>query len=86
MFISLIALPLSLGFHTPQLVAELSTFPYLAGVVLYAMDVLHFMNKRAQSRLNPTGVGHTLGTVYLLATAMCAVPAAGGILPMPQIA
>jgi hypothetical protein len=86
MFASLIALPLSLGFHAPNFVAELSTLPYLAGVVLYATDVLHFMNKRAQSRLNPTGVGHIVGTLYLLATAMCAIPAAGGILPMPQIA
>ena len=55
-------------------------------MVLYALDVLRFINERAQPRLNPTGAGHALGTVYLLATAMFAVPAAGGILPMPQIA
>jgi hypothetical protein len=86
MLVSLIALPLALGFHAPALVAELSALPYLAGIVLYALDVLGFMNKRAQRRLNPTGVGHSLGTLYLLATAAFAVPAAGGILPMPQIA
>jgi hypothetical protein len=86
MLISLIALPLSLGFHAPNYVSELWMLPYLAGVILYALDVFHFMDKRTQSRLNPTGVGHSIGTMYLLASTLFAVPAAGGILPMPQIA
>jgi hypothetical protein len=85
MLISLIALPLSLGFHAPNLGAELAALPYVVGLFFYAVDVFRFMKKRAQPRINPTGAGHTIATTYLLAAAMFMLPAIAGILPTPQI-